>query len=57
MSENKNISEKKIELVSKKKVIGSFIFSGSEDELIENFENQNIKIRKQNKNWEIYYNE
>ncbi|MAW01478.1 MAG: hypothetical protein CMI81_01110 [Candidatus Pelagibacter sp.] len=55
--ENKNISEKKIELVSKKKVVGSFIFSGSEDELIENLENKNIKIRKQNNNWDIYYNE
>ncbi len=57
ISENKNISEKKIELVSKKKVVGSFIFSGSEDELIENLENKNIKIRKQNNNWDIYYNE
>ena len=57
ISENKNISEKKIELVSKKKVVGSFIFSGSEDELIENLENKNIKIRKKNNNWDIYYNE
>ena len=57
ISENKNISEKKIELLSKKKVIGSFIFSGSEEELIENLQNQKIKIRKQNNSWDIYYNE
>ncbi len=36
---------------------GSFIFSGSEDDLIENLESQKVKINKKNKNWDIYLNE
>ena len=57
ISKNKNISKQNIQFISKKKITGSFIFSGSEDDLTENLENQKVKINKKNKIWDIYLNE
>ena len=57
ISKNKNISQQDIQFISKKKITGSFIFSGSEDDLTENLESQKVKIIKKNKNWDIYLNE
>ena len=57
ISKNKNISQQNIQFISKKKIKGSFIFSGSEDDLTENLESQKVKINKKNKNWDIYLNE
>ena len=57
ISKNKNISQQNIQFISKRKIMGSFIFSGSEDDLTENLESQKVRINKKNKNWDIYLNE